>query len=63
MYRPVKNTSDFERSVTGSKEEILLLINRNGSTLHFVVYLVEDRQFGHGTRQSHVPLAEVLKPI
>jgi len=35
--KPVKNTSDFERSLTGSKEETLLLVNRNGSTLYLAV--------------------------
>jgi serine protease Do len=35
--KPVKNTSDFERSLANSKEETLLLVNRNGSTLYLAV--------------------------
>lgn len=33
----VKNTSDFERAVGSSKEEPLLLVNRNGSTMYIAV--------------------------
>jgi serine protease Do len=35
--KPVNNTSDFERSLADSKEENLLLVNRNGSTLYLAV--------------------------
>ena len=35
--KPVKNTSDFERAVAGSKEDTLLLVNRHGSTLFLAV--------------------------
>jgi serine protease Do len=35
--KPVKNTSDFESSLAGSKEETLLLVDRNGSTLYIAV--------------------------
>jgi serine protease Do len=35
--KPVKDTSDFERSVTASKEEMLLLVNRHGSTMYLAV--------------------------
>lgn len=34
---PVKNVSDFERSLANSKEEALLLVNRNGSRLYLTV--------------------------
>ena len=34
---PVKDASDFERSLANSKEEALLLVNRNGSTLYLTV--------------------------
>jgi len=33
----VKNTSDFERAVRGSKGETLLLVNRRGSTMYLAV--------------------------
>ena len=36
-HKPVNNISDFERSLAGSKEETLLLINRNGSTMYLAV--------------------------
>ncbi|MEO8053440.1 MAG: Do family serine endopeptidase, partial [Acidobacteriota bacterium] len=36
-HKPVKNTSDFERAVGSSKEETLLLVNRNGSTMYLAV--------------------------
>jgi serine protease Do len=36
-HKPVKNTSDFERAVGGSKEDTLLLVNRNGSTMYLAV--------------------------
>lgn len=36
-HKPVKNTSDFERAVSSSKEETLLLVNRNGSTMYLAV--------------------------
>ncbi len=35
--KAVKNTSDFERAVAGSKEETLLLVNRHGSTMYLAV--------------------------
>jgi serine protease Do len=35
--KPVNNTSDFEHALAGSKEENLLLVNRNGSTLYLAV--------------------------
>jgi serine protease Do len=35
--KPVKNTSDFERAVAGSKEDTLLLVNRHGSTIYLAV--------------------------
>jgi serine protease Do len=35
--KPVRNTSDFERALAGSKEETLLLVNRNGSTMYLAV--------------------------
>ncbi|HTP34323.1 MAG TPA: DegQ family serine endoprotease [Candidatus Acidoferrales bacterium] len=35
--KPVKNTSDFERAMSASKEETLLLVNRKGSTLYLAV--------------------------
>jgi len=34
---PVKDASDFERSLANSKEETLLLVNRNASTLYLAV--------------------------
>lgn len=34
---PVKNASDFERSLANSKEEALLLVNWNGSRLYLTV--------------------------
>jgi serine protease Do len=35
--KPVKNTSDFERAMSASKEEALLLVNRHGSTMYMAV--------------------------
>ncbi|HEY3739033.1 MAG TPA: DegQ family serine endoprotease [Bryobacteraceae bacterium] len=35
--KPVKSTSDFERAVGTSKDETLLLINRNGTTMYLAV--------------------------
>jgi serine protease Do len=35
--KPVKNTADFEHSLANSKEETILLVNRNGSTLYLAV--------------------------
>jgi len=35
--QPVKNTSDFERAVRNSKDETLLLINREGNTMYLAV--------------------------
>ena len=35
--KPVRNTSDFERAVAGSKEDTLLLVNRHGSTMYLAV--------------------------
>jgi serine protease Do len=36
-HKPVKNTSDFEHAVGNSKEDTLLLVNRNGSTMYLAV--------------------------
>ena len=36
-HKPVRNTSDFERSIAASKQETLLLVNRHGSTLYLAV--------------------------
>ncbi len=36
-HKAVKNTSDFERAVGSSKEDALLLVNRNGSTMYLAV--------------------------
>ncbi|MBZ5622456.1 MAG: DegQ family serine endoprotease [Acidobacteriia bacterium] len=36
-HQAVKNTSDFERAIRGSKDEALLLVNRRGSTLYVAV--------------------------
>jgi len=36
-HKPVKSTSDFEHAVGASKEDTLLLVNRNGSTLYLAV--------------------------
>jgi serine protease Do len=36
-HKPVKNTSDFERAVGSSKDDTLLLVNRNGSTMYLAV--------------------------
>jgi S1-C subfamily serine protease len=36
-HQSVKNTSDFERAVKSSKEEPLLLVNRNGNTMYLAV--------------------------
>jgi serine protease Do len=35
--KPVKDTSDFERAVAGSKEDTLLLVNRRGNTMYLAV--------------------------
>ena len=35
--QPVKNTSDFERAMRTSKDETLLLVNRQGSTMYVTV--------------------------
>lgn len=35
--KPVRNTSDFERALRGSKEQPLLLVNRRGSTMYLAV--------------------------
>ncbi len=35
--QPVKNTSDFERAMRDSKDQTLLLVNRQGSTLYVAV--------------------------
>jgi len=35
--QPVKNTSDFERAMRNSKDETLLLVNRQGTTLYVTV--------------------------
>jgi serine protease Do len=36
-HKAVKNTSDFERALGSSKDETLLLVNRQGSTLYMAV--------------------------
>ena len=36
-HKPVANTSDFERAVGSSKEDTLLLVNRNGRTMYLAV--------------------------
>jgi serine protease Do len=36
-HHAVKNTSEFERAIRGSKDETLLLVNRRGSTLFVAV--------------------------
>jgi serine protease Do len=36
-HQPVKNASDFERAIRGSKDQALLLVNRQGSTLFIAV--------------------------
>jgi serine protease Do len=36
-HHAVTNTSDFERAVGGSKDETLLLVNRQGSTRYVAV--------------------------
>jgi serine protease Do len=35
--QPVKNTSDFERAMQNSKDQTLLLVNRQGSTMYVAV--------------------------
>ena len=35
--QPVKNTSDFERAMRNSKDQTLLLVNRQGSTMYVAV--------------------------
>ena len=35
--KPVRNASEFERAVAASKEDTLLLVNRNGNTLYLAV--------------------------
>ena len=35
--KPVQNTSDFERAMRNSKDETLLLVNRQGSTMYVAV--------------------------
>jgi serine protease Do len=35
--QPVKNTSDFERAMGNSKDQTLLLVNRQGSTMYVAV--------------------------
>jgi len=35
--KPVKNTSDFERAMSASKDETLLLVNRRGNTMYLAV--------------------------
>ena len=35
--QPVKNTSDFERAIRNSKDQTLLLVNRQGSTMYVAV--------------------------
>jgi serine protease Do len=36
-HKQVKNTSDFEKAMSNSKDENLLLVNRNGSTMFLAV--------------------------
>jgi serine protease Do len=36
-HQAVKNTSDFERALGSSKDETLLLVNRQGSTRYLAV--------------------------
>lgn len=36
-HKPVKNTSEFEHALRSSKEDNLLLVNRNGSTMFLAV--------------------------
>jgi len=36
-HKTVKNTSDFERAIGSSKEDTLLLVNRNGNTIYLAV--------------------------
>jgi serine protease Do len=35
--QPVTNTSDFAHAMRGSKDETLLLVNRNGNTMYLAV--------------------------
>ena len=35
--QPVKNTADFDRAMRASKDETLLLVNRQGTTLYVAV--------------------------
>jgi len=35
--QPVRNAADFERAIRGSKDQALLLVNRQGSTLYIAV--------------------------
>jgi serine protease Do len=35
--QPVKNTSDFEAAMRNSKDQTLLLVNRQGSTMYVAV--------------------------
>jgi len=36
-HKPVRNTADFDRAVSGSKDNTLLLVNRHGSTMFLAV--------------------------
>ena len=36
-HKAVRNTSDFERLIAGSKDQALLLVNRNGNTMYLAV--------------------------
>jgi serine protease Do len=35
--QPIKNTSDFERAMHNSKDQTLLLVNRQGGTMYVAV--------------------------
>ncbi len=36
-HQPVKSAADFERAIRNSKDDALLLVNRQGSTLFIAV--------------------------
>ena len=36
-HQPVKNTADFERAIRNSKDQTLLLVNRQGNTMYIAV--------------------------
>jgi serine protease Do len=35
-HRPIKDVSQFDQALAGSKEALLLLVNRDGNTLYVV---------------------------